>query len=375
MGRSNIRVLGELLFIALAITLLALPDSALAQKGKGKKGKGKKADAAETAAAEKAAQPPPAAPVDEAQAKAKEHYTNGKALYEKGNYADAMAEFQTAYDLKPHPSVLKSIGECKVQIGDIPGAIAIYEKYVEDPAATKKDEVSTKIIELKGMMAKVDLSSVPTGAGITVDGAVTDKVTPTTIELTPGEHTIVLNSDGYEPLEKPLTLAKGEKKQLAIDFAAEGKSTTGEEPALVDPFADEGGATPAEGGQIESEKEGPPAAFWIAAAVAGVGLVSGTVFGTMALGDEDDFNQKAKQPNSPGRNSALNDIKDSGERNAIIADVSFGIAAAAAVVGVIILLTDKGDEKAEADTPTARRVQIVPVATGNAVGMSTAVSF
>lgn len=373
MGRSNIRVLGELLLVAFVITLLAIPDPALAQK-KGKGKKGKKADAAETAATEAPPATPPAAPpADAAQSKAKEHYTNGKALYEKGNYADAMVEFQTAYDLKPHPSVLKSVGECKVQIGDIPGAIVIFEKYLEDPAATKKDEVQAKIVEIKAMMAKVDLSSIPTGAGITVDGAITDKVTPMTLELTPGEHTIVLNTEGYEPLEKPLTLAKGEKKQIAVDFAVEGKSTSAEEPALVDPFAEEGGeAIGAEGGEIENEKEGPPAAFWIAAAVAGVGLVSGTVFGTMALGDEDDFNQKKKSA-SPDTGD-LNDIKDSGERNAIIADVSFGIAAAAAVVGVIILLTDKGDEKVEEGT-AKRRVNVVPVATGNAVGMSTAVSF
>ena len=370
MGRSNTRFLGGLALTALLITLLALPDASWAQKGKGKgKGKAKKAEAAETTA------PPPVAAVDDAQVKAKEHYTKGKALYDKGSYADAMAEFQMAYDLKPHPSVLKSIGECKVQINDIPGAIAVFERYLEDPAATKRDEVNAKIVEIKAMMAMVDLSSVPTGAGITVDGAVTDKVTPVTLNLTPGDHTIVLNADGYEPLEKPLTLAKGEKKQVAIDFAKEGKSTTGEEPALVDPFADEGGAVPAEGGEVENEKEGPPAAFWIAAAVAGVGLVSGTVFGTMALGDEDDFNQKKKSAATGDVTGDLNDIKDSGERNAIIADVSFGVAAAAAVVGVIILLTDKRGEKAEADTATARRVQVVPVASGNAVGMSTAVSF
>jgi hypothetical protein len=366
MGRSNTRFLGGLFLTALLITLLALPDASEAQKGKGK-GKGKKADAAETAPA------PPAAPADDAQAKAKEHYTNGKALYEKGSYADAMVEFQTAYDIKPHPSVLKSIGECKVQINDLPGAIAVFEKYVADPAATKKDEVAAKITELKAMMAKLDLSSVPTGAGITIDGAVTDKVTPATLDLTPGEHTLVLNAEGFEPLEKPLTLAKGEKKSLAIDFDKEGRSTAaGAEPALVDPFADEG-AVPAEGGEIEDEKEGPPAAFWIAAAVAGVGLVSGTVFGTMALGDEDDFNQKAKSTSAT--EGDLQDIKDSGERNAIIADVSFGVAAAAAVVGVIILLTDrKKGERAEADTAKAR-VNVVPVASGNAVGMSTAVSF
>jgi hypothetical protein len=363
MGRSNTRFLRGLLLAVLSMALLTLPGPGAAQKGKGK-GKDKKAEDA-------AAETQPAAPVDDAQAKAKEHYTNGKVLYEQGKYADAMVEFQSAYDLKPHPSVLKSIGECKLQINDLPGAIAIFEKYLEDPTAGKRDEITKKIAEIKAMMAQVEISSEPAGAGIMVDGAVTDKVTPATIELVPGDHQITLNADGYEPLEKPLTLGKGEKSKLAVDFAAEGKATAAS--ALVDPFASDEGAAPAEGGEIENESEGPPAAFWIAAAVAGVGLVSGTVFGTMALGDEDDFSQKAKS--TTYNEGDLQDIKDSGERNAIIADVSFGVAAAAAVVGVIILVTDKKKgEKLEAETAKAR-INVVPVASANAVGMSTAVSF
>jgi len=371
MGRSKTRFLKELLVAAIAVSFMTLPGAGYAQKAKGKgKGKAKKADAAETASAEQAAAPA----AEDPQARAREHYSNGKALYEKGSYADAMAEFQTAYDLKPHPSVLKSIAECKVQMGDIPGAIAIFEKYLADPAAAKKEDVEAKVAELKGMMTRVEITSEPAGASVMVDGAATDKVTPATFELSPGEHRVVLNVDGYQPLEKSLTLSKGEQGKVAVNFAAEGTSTApATETALVDPFATDSSAAPAQGGEVENESEGPPAAFWIAAAVAGVGLVSGTVFGSLALGDQNDFDDKKKT--NPNDRAGLQDIKDSGERNAIIADVSFGLAAAAAVVGVVVLVVHnkKGGEKADASAKS--RFNFVPVATGEAVGMTTAVSF
>jgi hypothetical protein len=370
MGRSKIRFLKGLLVVALATALTVFPDTGWAQKGKGKgKGKAKKAEAAETTTAEQPAAPP----AEDVQAKAREHYSNGKALYEKGSFADAMAEFQIAYDLKPHPSVLKSIAECKVQMGDIPGAIAMFEKFLADPISTKKEDVQAKVAELKAMMARVDVTSAPNGASVMIDGAATDKVTPATIELAPGEHHIVLNVDGYQPLEKGLTLAKGERGKIDVDFAKDGTSTAPKtDTALVDPFATDSSAPPK--GKIESESAGPPAGFWIAAAVAGVGLVSGTVFGTLALGDEKDFQDKKDA--TPVDRGDLKDIKDSGERNGIIADVSFGVAAAAAVVGVIVLLTHKkGEEKADAGASAGARVNVVPVATGDAVGMTTAVSF
>ena len=53
---------------------------------------------------------------------ARERYQNGKSFYEDGNYAEALVEFQAAYDAKPHPVVLKSIAECKALTGDAAGA-------------------------------------------------------------------------------------------------------------------------------------------------------------------------------------------------------------------------------------------------------------
>jgi hypothetical protein len=74
----------------------------------------------------------------------------------------------------------------------------------------------------------------------------------------------------------------------------------------------------------------------------GVGLVSGTVFGTLALNDEEAYK---KTPTTEKR--------DAGRRDATIADVSFGVAVAAAVVGAVILFTSDGEAEV---TSSASRI-------------------
>jgi len=301
------------------------------------------------------------APTEDSKDLAREHYTKGKELYEAGDFAEALKEFQEAYDAKPHPTVLKSIAECQVQVGDLAGAIDTFEKFLADPASTKKEEVETRLAEVKAMVGSIEVTTEPEGAGIVLDGATTGKTTPTTLEIGPGDHELVLNLDGFEPLTKVVTVAKGEKAEISVNFDEEGTPVATEtgEGTLADPFAEGGGEEEA----AESGGEGPPPAFWVCAAVAGVGLVSGTVFGTMALGDEEDYKKDPKD-----------DTKESGERNAIIADVSFGVAAAAAIVGAVILFTAGGDED-EAGDEAKSKWNVTPVAGGDTIGVSTSVTF
>jgi hypothetical protein len=303
---------------------------------------------------------------DDPQVKAREFYQQGKDLYEAGKFTESLAAFQTAYDAKPHPVVLKSIAECQFQLLDVKAAIATLEKYLADPGPTDKPELEQRLAVFRQALPSVEATSEPTGAGLTVDGSVTDQVTPATIELNPGDHEVAFNLEGYEPLVKTITLANGEAGQLAVDFSAEGVSTEAGGGSLIDPFGEEGGDEESETEfEDEVETDGPPTAFWIAAAVAGVGLISGTVFGTMALGDEDDYQK-----------TPTDDIKTSGERNAIIADVSFGVAAAAAIVGAVILITDNSGGEVEAAADMAKaRFNVQPIATDNLVGVSTSVLF
>ncbi len=291
---------------------------------------------------------------------AREQYQRGKGLYEAENYTEALEAFQTAYDTKPHPVVLKSIAECKIMLGAIPEAIELLEKYLSDPRASKKEDVEQRVNELRSMLGSLEVTSEPVGAEIVLDEKETGKVTPYTLELGPGEYEVTLNAEGYAPLVKYVSLESSEQGILSVDFAVEGTPITSpaDEMAMDEVKAEEDAMVE----EDQDDGNGPPPVFWVCAALTGVGLVSGTIFGVMALSDEKDFSD-----------NQTNAKRDAGEREAIIADVSFGVAGAAAIAGTIILLTH-GKNKKE-DNAADSKVNIMPIADGNTVGINTVVNF
>lgn len=295
---------------------------------------------------------------DDPKTVARAHYEKGKGLYDSGDYAGALKSFQEAYDVQPHPVVLKSIAECKVLLGDIPGAIENLETFLKDADAKGKIAVENRVAELKKMLVSVEVNSSPAGATIAVDGSDSEKTTPATIYLGPGDHEVTLTTEGYEPLSKQLSLAAGTTAEILVDFPTEGVSTAAAEPEPEEALAEE---EEEEDYEEEDEGKGVPAGFWVAAAFTGVGLVSGTVFGSLALGTEKDYADEPTQAK-----------KDAGERQALIADISFGVAAAAAVTGTVILLVHAS--KKESDD-SAARFSITPVASQKAFGLSAKVEF
>ncbi len=299
-------------------------------------------------------------PDEDRQAAARAQYQKGKDAYDKGDFKEALVAFQEAYDTKPHPVVLKSIAECQASLGQVTAAIETYEKFLADPESKGKPGVEDRLKELKAKLATVEVTSEPEGAQITIDGEATGRTTPASFDLGPGDHEVTFQAEGYEPLVKNVTLEESAKSTLAVNFVEEGVLTDKLEDEIVDPFA---GEETGEEEEVEEDSSGPPPVFWVTAALAGVGLVSGTVFGTMALNDEKDY-----------KDSPTNAKKDAGEREAIIADVSFGVAAAAAVVGTIILLTyDRGEEAADDDSEA--KLDVVPVAGKETIGLGAVITF
>ncbi len=293
---------------------------------------------------------------------AREHYQNGKSFYEDGKYAEALVEFQAAFDAKPHPIVLKSIAECKALTGDVVGAIETLELFLAAPITPGRDTVIGRLDELRGMVGTVEVKSEPPGAQIVIDGKDTEKVTPAIITVNFGDREIVLTVPDYEPVAKTTKPEKGARSTAVfVNFAEEGVSTITDVVAPVGPVP---GPEPQP--EIKVDKPGPHPAFWACMAVAGVTLVSGTVFGTMALADEKDYNDHPTEAK-----------KDAGERNALIADISFGIAIAAAVAGTVVLFTvdNKGKRKTKKKKEAKAKFDIVPVLGQNVVGAQASVQF
>lgn len=301
----------------------------------------------------------------DAQKKAREYYGKGKSAYDKGQYPEALEAFETAYEAKPHPAVLKSIAECHVQLGNVPAAIATLEKYLADPESSGKKEVEGRLAEIKSLLGTTTFNSTPPGAQIAIDGRLIGETTPATVEVLTGKHEVTFTLDEYEPLVQSVDIQSKAENIVSADFEAQGTRISAH-ATETDP-ADESlessdlyGAS----ADLEADEEGPPTLFWVAAAVAGAGLVSGTVFGTMALNDEDYWQEKHKP-----------ETKDAGQRNAIIADVSFGVALAAGITGAIVLILDKKEDSRTEEQARAPKIDVYPLAGSDAVGLGTTVHF
>ncbi|MCP4602259.1 MAG: PEGA domain-containing protein [Proteobacteria bacterium] len=293
----------------------------------------------------------------ERQAEAREQYQRGKDFYDMEDFEEALAAFQVAYDIKPHPVVLKSIAECKVMLGDISTAVKLLEQYISDPASANREAVEQRVTELRGMLATLEVTSEPIGAEIMIDGEETNKVTPASFELGSGDHAVTLNIEGYESIVKNASLESGEESIISVDFATEGTPTVSSDAESAE---DEGQVEAA--AALEDDGSGPPPVFWAFAAITGVGLVSGTIFGIMAISDEKDY-----------QDNPTNAKQESGKREAIIADVSFGVAGAAAVAGAITLIVH-ATRKNKESTSNAK-IDVMPVAGKNTVGVNAVVSF
>src|SRR5262245_8458149 len=67
---------------------------------------------------------------DELESQARTHYAAGKALYELGNYSDALRELLAGYSLVPKPQFLLNLGQCYRRLGEPLKAREMYAKYL-----------------------------------------------------------------------------------------------------------------------------------------------------------------------------------------------------------------------------------------------------
>ncbi|MDH3201235.1 MAG: PEGA domain-containing protein [Myxococcales bacterium] len=246
-------------------------------------------------------------------------YELGVRLFGAERYEGAERAWTRSHALSPNPTLLIAIADIRQRRGDEPGTVAILERYLrERPDAPDKLAVEARIATLLETPATVVIRADEAGQAILVDGKPIDEKTPAEIELEPGMHTLIVVGDGQRVGEKSVQLGFGERKEL--DFNAAPESEVVEEAKAEDDFA--------------REERTARRAVWALSGVAAAALLTGTVLGFTAFKQEQDY-----------RNDPTLEIADKGERLALFADVSFGIAALSAVTALTVFLTTKNKKK------------------------------
>jgi hypothetical protein len=297
-----------------------------------------------------------------AKKRARAAYARGQELYQAGKYEEAEVYFNRAYEAVPNPVVLLSIAETLRKLDRGPEAVSSLETYLQmRPDATNRDEIEQKIAEIRNLPAKVDITSDPPGAEILIDGVGTGKLTPSSLEIEAGEHTIGLSLAGKGPLRQVITLQFGTHRELQLALQDEESPSLAAKP-LDFPAASE------EPAPEETGIQSPGVAAWAVAGVGVAALATGAVLGTMALGEKNDFDD------NPTKKTA-----DRGERLALFADVAFGVGALAIVTGVVLWLTQPNTQEsadtAHHDLRAAKRWTFVPAVSPNYAGVLTRLRY
>jgi hypothetical protein len=214
--------------------------------------------------------------------------------------------------------------------------------------------VRTQIETLRSKPAFLTVSSNIAGADIWVDGKDTGMSTPADLSLPPGVHNVSVGREGYVRAEQSIRLAPAGRDTIRFTMMPEAQTPVTVAPATVVPDA-----PPAE----ESGRHFGPG-FWAATGVGVAAIASGATLGVLALKGEKDF-----------KDDPTSKRADQGERFALFADISYGIAGAAAVTAIVLYFTS-GTSKSAEEAPAAPQAwRVAPALGRNGAGVAARAQF
>jgi hypothetical protein len=184
-------------------------------------------------------------------------------------------------------------------------------------------------------LAVISKDQLVSGAKILLDGSEQNALE---LQLKAGSHRLQVLATGYHDYEQTLTVKPAQVLDLPVELEAVPARPVVETPPAIETPAD-----PVPAPELPSK-----APAYITLGVAGGAAIAGAIFGVKALSAEDRFDK------SPTIAHA-----DDVERNALIADMAFGVAFTLGITGIVLLLTDEPTEPGAApEAQTA--LQVVP---------------
>jgi hypothetical protein len=288
-----------------------------------------------------------AARLDDPATTTSDAYDLGVRMFTAERYEEAERAWMHAYRLGREPKLLVAIADTRQRRGDEPGAVAMLEQYLaERPDAPDRASIEARIAMLLESPARVIVRSVEPGHSILLDGVPTERKTPATLEIEPGEHSVLVVAEGRSIGAQTIRVGYGETRELS--FAEQ------DDPQIIAQQAEE--ARRRVQLAIETDDERIHRAVISTGSIAAAALVSGTVLGALALRDE--------RRDGEGDSAASTDRS---ERRALFSYVSFGVAALSAITSFTLFMTHKNQRERQ---QTRARLRIEARGAGAAATIS-----
>jgi hypothetical protein len=215
------------------------------------------------------------------QGAAKDAYTAAAQLYKQGDFQGAEAKYTQAYDLSKDPRLVFDMAVCEKELHHYARMGVLLRRFAQEAGSGLSDEdrrrTDDALAALPRYVGTVTVSVDTTGAAVDVDGesvGATPLAAP--LSLDPGKHVVVVSKDGYETVERPISVSAGAATTLTIGLLA--LRAQGSAPS--DAARSSGGALPTEPPPVKAG-----GLRWTPLAYAGVGLAAvGVVVGGVTGG-------------------------------------------------------------------------------------------
>ena len=288
------------------------------------------ADATDPATAEGATP----ASTEENQAASKQALEQGREAYKAGDYVMAAAHFTSSMKLASNVEAQFWLAMALDLQGKATEAVDAFETLFADPRHTdlpaeQLEPAKQRFEVLQQIPATVVIHVSPPNPQLQLNGEVQEGSSPFSLEVPAGTHKLQVSTEGFETVETELTVKPAQTIEQALELKEQPEQApaTQAEPAAAPPPAEPPSKLPA----------------YVTLGVAGAGAVVGTIFGIQALSAKSDFDKEKTV-----------DAADDVERNALIADMAFGLAITLGITGVVLLTSD---EAPDGEAASARPVK------------------
>ena len=260
---------------------------------------------------------------------ARELFQSGVERYEAGKYTEALADFERAFALKPHPLVQVNIANCYDKLNQPADALSHFEAFLASTEGTpeQRDEVRAAVARLSQAAGKLTIHATPPGAA----GVIDHQRTAQPLQwVSVGRHRIDVSAEGYEPAVRVVDVHPGETVDVQVELApsqgpaptppvagtaaqplvtpsqaASSVAQSDENSETLEPIAIKTTPAPATNARTAA---GLPANVWISGgATFGLGVVA-VVTGQLALAANREFDTNL----AALRNSALTEYQRAG---------------------------------------------------------------
>lgn len=228
------------------------------------------------------------------------HFEAGNLHYTEANYEAALSEFTRAFELSNRPALLFNMSQCHERLGQLPEAISTLERYIagiEDEA--EKEQQVRRLGNLQRRQADETAQSEAAREAAAAEAAAAEAAAESAAEA-------AADAQAARQSEEEQLAAEGRADQQATPPSSRGKRTAG--------FALLG--------------------------VAGAGLVMTVVGGAMAASENSRLQDACDFEGTGPFTECTEDGVSSLRTRMLVADLGLGLAIAAGIAGVVLLILD-----------------------------------